>query len=167
MSILLQPVHFPDADNDYVINDQTSLRSNFAISPFYYIKLESVDGFYGSDISTENHPVPHNIGERSGDSFRRGKGLALSGWIEGRNVIDLDTAANYLQEMFWNTYPRQLRWYIDTTQVYYLCRMVNDVSVVPSFDSQHPKWGWTVGLRADDPRPRKVSDDTLFYSWMS
>jgi hypothetical protein len=167
MSILFQPVHFPDTSNDYVINDQTSLRSKWTTAPHYYIKLETADGFYGSDISTETHEIPHNIGERSGDSFRRGKGIALSGSIEGRNLSDLDAAADYLQAMFWNVYPRQLRWYIAGTQVYYLCRVVNDLSVVPAFDRLNPRWTWTVGLRADDPRPRKVSDNTLYYSWMS
>ncbi len=168
MSILTQQVHFPDADNDWVFNDQASMRSNWSISPFYYIKLESADGIYGSDISTESHPVPNLIGEKSGDAFRRGKGVTLSGFIEGRNPYDLDVAADYLGQAFWKTYGRRLIWYyVDGTQIYLVCRVFNDLSITPNYSTLQPRWSWTVGLRADDPRTRRIDDDAVYPTWQA
>jgi hypothetical protein len=170
MSLLTQPVVFKNFAEtfDWTINDQASLRSNWADAPYYYIHLESADGFFGSDVSTESHPIPHGIGERSGDSFRRGKGITLSGSIEGRNVADLQIAALYLQQMFWDTQPRKLVWTgLDGTPAYYTCRVLNDISITEDYSQLNPKWQWTVGLRADDPRAYVLSDDSLYYTWMT
>jgi hypothetical protein len=166
-SFLRKTINFKDGSTDYVLNDQTSMRSGWTVSPYYYIRVIGADGLYGADISSESHPIPHNIGERSGDSFRKGKGIALSGTIEGRNLSDYDVARAFLQQCFWNLAARKLIYTeIDGTLCYYTCRVLNDLSVVETYDRPQPIWTWTVGLRCDDPRQRKVSDDSLFYSWM-
>jgi hypothetical protein len=169
MSILTQVISYRAVDaTDYFLNDRTSLRSGWVTSPHYYIKIGSAEGFYGTDIESETHSIPHAIGEKSGDSFRKGKGISLSGTIEGRNINDLIAASAYLRQVFWDTSPRKLV-YVETTgdTAYYLCRVLNDLSIVENFDGWNPKWTWTVGLRADDPRPRKLSDNSLVYSWMT
>lgn len=168
-SFLQVPVNYKSADGstDYRINDRVSLRSGWSVAPYYFIKIDTADGLYGADISTESFPIPHGIGEISGDIYRKGKGIALSGTIEGRNLADLKIAANFLRHAFWEVAPRRLTWTEDGTDVYYLCRINNDLSIVEDYSQFNPKWTWTVGLRADDPRLRKVSDSTLYFSYMS
>ena len=167
-SILNQVVTFKSADEvtSFTINDRSSLNSGWAASPHYYIKLESAEGIYGADISSESHPVPHAIGERSWDSFRKGKGINLAGSIEGRNLTDLYAAVVYLRQMFWDLSSRKLLWYESGTLVYLTCKVLNDLSVTENNSQDPPKWSWTVGLRCDDPRERKDSDDSLYYTWM-
>lgn len=160
-------INFKDDATDYIINDQTSLKSGWSADPHYYIRVQSADGLYGADISAESHEIPHAIGEKSGDTFRRGKGLTLSGTIEGQNLGALEAATDYLQQMFWNTAQRHLIWTKNETQVYYICRVLNDLTITPNLESYSPTFSWTVGLRADDPRLRNVSDDLFYYAWMA
>lgn len=170
MTILTQKINYKSADGstNYYLNDQTSLRSNWATSPHYYIKVETIDGFFGADLSTESHPIPHAIGDKSGDTFRKGKGLSINGTIEGRNLTDLAAASRFLRQAFWDTSPRKLIWTeFDGTSVYLKCRVLNDISITETYTGIPVTWDYTVGLRCDDPRERKVSDDTLFYSWMT
>ncbi len=170
MSILTQKILYKSADEGttYTINDQASMKARWTISPYFYIKVDSADGFYGADISSEAHPIPHAIGEVSGDTYRKGKGITLSGSIEGLSINHIEAGVRYLRQMFWDASQRKLMWNeYEGTQVYLYCRVLNDLSVTENFSQWIPKWTWTVGLRADDPRPRKESDDTLFYSWMT
>ena len=169
MSILQSTVNYKsfDGTTSYIINDRTSLKSNFALSPHYYIKLDDAEGIYGADITDEAHPVPHYIGERSGAAFRRGKGITLSGSIYGRNISDMNAAVIFLREMFWDMNLRKLIWTSEGIQRYLICRVLNDLSVSENNSQTPPVWTWTVGLRANDPREYKVSDDTLVYSWQA
>lgn len=169
MSILTQKITIKSHDEvtSYVINDQASMRSNWSASPHYYIKVESIDGFFGADLSSESNPIPHAIGDRSGDTYRKGKGLSINGHIEGRNLEDIAAGARYLRQTFWQTTERKILWYeYDGTQVYLKFKVLNDLSITESYDNYNPTWAFTVGLRCDDPRERKESDDSLFYSWM-
>ena len=154
---------------DFTINDQASLRSNWSSSPYFYICVDATDGLYGSDIEAETHTIPHAIGERSGDSLRRGKGFSLSGYIEAPHINFLQDGAAYLQEMFWDTSLRKLIWKHKTTgtDIYLTTRVVNDIDIRGSYSSFNPRWQWSVGLRADDPRFRKLSDNSLFFAWQT
>lgn len=169
MTLLKGTITYRSADGltDYTLNDQASMRSKWVSSPHYFIKVETADGLFGADISSESNPIPHAIGERSGDTYRKGKGISLNGTLEGRNVTDLETAARYLQMAFWEAAPRKLIYNeYDGTACYFKCRVLNDLSVSVTYSAPNPRWTWTVGLRCDDPRQRKLSDNTLFYGWM-
>lgn len=165
-------VNFKSADGttDYFLNDQTSRDGNFLVSPYYYVKLESAD-YAGTDISTEVHPLPHVHGEVAGDTLRRGRGISLSGIIQARGIQDLESGAQYLQQVFWDTRERQLIWtpINSTVNVYLKCYVNNDISVARNIPQTFtlPTWAWTVGLRASDPVIYKLSDDTPFESWMT
>lgn len=169
-SILTQPIYYKSLDEvtNFVINDQISMRSKWAVAPYYYIKVDSIDGFYGADIASESHPIPHATGERSGDTYRKGKGISINGTIEGRTIPDMAAAARYLRWMFWEPGLRKLVWTeFDSTVVYLKCRVLNDLNISETYQASNPRWTWTVGLRADDPRERKMTDGTLFYTWMA
>jgi len=152
---------------DFLLNDRTSLKTGFAIAPYYYICIDSSEGIYGNDIEVETHTIPHGIGEKSGDGFQRGKGFALSGYIQGRNYDALEAASDHLQQTFWQQGLRKLVWTHRGTQIYLFARVVNSVAIVQANQSHIPRWTWTVGLRADDPRFKKYSDNTLYYSWQT
>ena len=166
------PVNFVDGVTNYIINDRANQPQLWLQSPFYYIKLESVDGHSGSDVSYEAHPIPNATGERSGDVFRRGKTLTLSGQIEALNLGALVAGKEFLQQMFQSTALRHLRFYDfgDGNQRYYICRVNQDLAVVetaPNPNENAYRWPWTVGLRADDPRTRKVSDNSIYPTWQT
>jgi hypothetical protein len=148
----------------YTINDRSNQQLLQEQSPFYYIFVDSVDGLYQSDISYESHPIPNATGEKSGDVFRRGKTITLSGNIYGRNLAKLEEGAEYLQTMFAEKALRKLRWTrrIDGVQVYLKCRVSQDLAVVQSFSDGKYRWSWVVGLRADYPFTYKSSDNTLY-----
>ncbi len=165
MTLLTQEFRFPDDVEEFVINRQQSMRSSWMEDPGYYIKLDSVDGFYGADIETESHVIPHATGERFGDSFRRGKGITLSGSIEGADIGKLIEGSRYLNRMFWNLQPRRLQWVEGDTEVYYLCKVINDLSITENYQTWNPTFSWTVGLRALDPRMRKIDDDSIYYDY--
>src|SRR3990172_4759308 len=79
--------------SSFIINNRIDYNS---VAPFYYIQVESVDGHFGADISYEAHPIPNAIGEKSGDVFRRGKTLTLSGKIYGRGISEIYSGADFL-----------------------------------------------------------------------
>ena len=154
----------------YAINDRASINANWTGTLKYYISVESVDGLGGADMSTESHPNPQLIGETSGDIWRRGRGITLSGIIFAQNMGALATGAEFLEQMFWETSERKLGFFLmsDARHVYYKCRVVNDLSVAVSKPQSYaPQWSWTVGLRADDPRLYVWGGTTLAHSWQT
>lgn len=161
-----------DGGTQYVINDNFSYPNLWAEEPFYFISVTSVDGLYSSDISFESHPLPNATGEKSGDVFRRGKTITLSGQIQALNITALETGATFLRQMFNETLPRKLVWYpweyvADGIGIYLTCRVNQDLAIVQEFDSFDYRYNWTVGLRADDPRTRNIDDDLVFPDWQT
>lgn len=135
------------------------------IAPYFFICVDNVDGLWGGDISYESHPIPNLIGEKSGDVFRRGKTVTLTGTIYARGMAELYEGSYYLQEMFAEV--SRLRKLLFTPwnfsfQLYLSCRVNQDLAIVESTEGQRHKWPWTVGLRCDDPRTRKASDGSVF-----
>lgn len=170
--MLHRPIIFRSADGstDFTINNRVAANNSFTVSPYWYISVTDVDGMRSSDISTESVPLPNATGEKSGDIFRRGKGISLSGTIEARSFGDMENAVDYLEEMFWDTSARKFIWYPfnSSAQIYVVARVVNDVSIPLSKDTGGQMiWRWAVGLRADDPRFYKLSDDTIFKTWQT
>lgn len=159
-----------DDQTDFTINDRTVLDANWTGGDPYYISVDSVDGLYSADIETESHPIPMYIGERSGDIFRRGKSITVTGTIWAGNWGSLGVGAEYLAEMFYETLPRKLLFYplVNATEIVYIyTRIQNDLSVSMSKPTDLVyRWGWTVNLRADDPRMYLDSDTSLYRSWM-
>lgn len=155
-----------DESGEFVINNRAERPTLHASNPFFYISVLAVDGLDSADISYESHPIPNVTGEKSGDVFRRGKGIALSGEITALSVGALEDGADYLGQMFWDTRIRKLLWtpYNAGFQVYLMVRVNQDVSVARTPNPNYT-WPWTVGLRADDPRIRKESDDSVYPSW--
>lgn len=170
--MLHKPVVYKSNDGatTFTINDQTSINANWIGGDPFYISVDSVDGLNSADISFESHPLPNMTGERSGDVFRRGKTITLSGTIWGSHLSGLTLGSEYLAQMFWETKPRKLIFYpqFTTTQVYFTCRVNNDLSVAQSKPTDwNYRWTWVVGLRADDPRMYNVTGDTIYKSWMT
>jgi hypothetical protein len=156
---------------NFYLNDQSSMLAGYQSGFGYYVWITAVDGLDGTDISAESHPLPHAIGDTSGDIYRKGKGITLSGSIEAPNVDKLEAAAEYLMNGFWDTRPRKLTWTPrgSTTERYITCYVLNDLSISRAMPQSYtrPTWTWTVGLRADNPRFYKSSDNTLLYPWQT
>lgn len=155
--------------NGFTINNHAGQPLLQAQSPFYFISLKNVDGLYAADISYESHPLPNITGEKSGDVFRRGKTITLSGNITGFNYSYLLNGIDYLANMFADTGLHNLSWtrQNDGVGVYIRCRVQQDLSVVESLDSLLPRFAWVIGLRADNPRSYKTSDDSLYPTWQT
>lgn len=151
----------------FTINNRAAQPNLWAQSPFYYISVSSIDGLSAADISYESHPIPYAIGEKSGDVFRRGKSVTITGKIEALNVAYLETGADFLGQMFADRTLRNLSWtrISDGVAIYLKCRINQDLSIVESFQEGRYSWPYTVGLRADDPRTRRVSDSTVYPTW--
>ena len=152
-----------------IINDRTPILTGNWESPYYYIQVQSVDGHYAADISYESHPIPNAIGEKSGDVFRRGKTLTLSGTIWGRGISEVYSGADFLSQMLAEVAIRQLVFtpWNHGIQLYYACRPYQDLSIAEGFESQTPRLGFTFALRADDPRSYRLSDGALFPTWQA
>lgn len=156
--------------NGLTINDQANQPLREAQSPFYYISINNVDGLRTADISYESHPIPNAPAEKSGDVFRRGKTLTLSGYIWGFNLKYLETGADRLHQMFGSTTgANPISWTrrSDGVAVYMTVRPQQDLSIVESFDSLVNRWAWVVGLRADNPFTYAVSGGALYPSWQT
>jgi len=153
--------------SSFIFNDRTPILTGNWTSPYYYIKVDSVDGHFGADLSYESHPIPNAIGEKSGDVFRRGKTLTFSGTIYGRGLSEIYSGVDFLQQMLADTNIRPLVFipWNHGIQLYYNARPYQDLSVTENFDSQVFKFGYVFALRADDPRTYKVSDGSLFPDW--
>ena len=151
----------------FTVNNQLAQPQLWAQSPFYFIYVDSIDGLHGADISYESHPVPYGIGEVSGDVFRRGKTVTVTGKIRGMNMQTLEQGADVLGQMFADKTLQQLKWTrrSDGVEVYIQCRVNQDLSIVESVQIGRYEWPYTVGLRADDPRIRRVSDGSVYPSW--
>lgn len=153
--------------SSFIFNNNASQPYLEAQSPYYYIQVTDVDGLSSADISYESHPVPQGIGEVSGDVFRRGKSITLTGKVKGLNLRYLETGADFLEQIFAEKAIRQLTWtrWNDGVEIYLACRINNDLSIARSFQDGKYSWGWTVGLRADDPRTRRTSDGSVYPTW--
>lgn len=154
----------------FIINDRTPIlgaNGNWA-SPFYYIKVDSVD-HTAADISYEAHPIPNYPGEKSGDVFRRGRTITISGTIYGRGLSEIYSGKDFLANMLAEKVIRKLVFipWNHGIQLYYNCRPYQDLSVSEQFDSQTFKLGYTFALRADDPFSYKLSDNSLFPTWQA
>src|SRR3972149_11156674 len=154
----------PISYGSFTINDRA--YETLTVSPFYYIQVQSVDGLYGSDFSYESHPVPNAIGEKSGDEFRRGKTITLTGTIWARDMAALMSGNYLLMEML---AERSIKKLIFTPfnygqQLYINCRPYQDLSVTEAIQETFGvhRFAYTFGLRADDPRSRLVSNDSVF-----
>lgn len=156
------------ADN-FTINDHASRPLLWQTTPFYYISVVSVDGLMNSDISYESHPIPNATGEKSGDVFRRGKTITLTGKINALNLGALSLGAEYLAQMFNETALRKLvfKRISDNIVVYYKGRVNQDLTIVESFESGKYEWDWVVGIRTDTPFTYKLSGDTLYPTWQT
>jgi len=99
-----------DGSSNWVINDRATQTKLWAQSPYYYISAESVDGLYSSDISYETHPIPNEVGEFSGDVFRRGKTVTITGNVTALSLGALERGVDYLYQAFADTGRRKLLW---------------------------------------------------------
>jgi hypothetical protein len=155
-----------DGATNFIINNRATQPTLHAESPFYYISVEAIEGLYQADISYESHPIPNAVGEKSGDVFRRGKTITISGKIYGTNLGKLEEGADFLYRMFADKRLRKLTWTRrDTIAVYINCRVNQDLSIVQTVSEGRYSWPWVVGLRADIPFTYKVSDNSLYPTW--
>lgn len=164
-------INFKSANGstDYKINDRANQPLLWGQSPFYYVTVSNVDGLYGADLEIETHPIPNFIGEKSGDIFRRGKTITLSGNIQAASLGALHRGAEFLQQMFTETARRHLIWtrWADGVQVYYVARVNQDLAISETASDRSYRYNYTVAVRAEDPRTYKVSDNTLYPTFQA
>lgn len=155
--------------NGFTINDRVEQPLLHAEEPYYYILVNNVDGLRNADISYESHPIPNAVGERSGDVFRRGKTITLSGYVYALNLARLEEGCDYLQQMFTTTALSELGWtrISDEVDVYIRCRINQDLSIIEGFQSDVYRNAWVVGLRADLPYTYRASDDSIYPAWQA
>ena len=150
--------------NGVTLNDQS--KRELETSPYYWFEVKNVDGLFGADLSTESHPVPNATGERSGDSFRRGKTLTFSGLLWASNLENMRLGQLALEQALWSLQPHQLRFnFWNQPQVYLMCRVAQDLAMVEKQDDLKMGRSFTFALRADDPRMRLVSNNSVWPSW--
>jgi hypothetical protein len=148
----------------FTFNDQS--KRSLEVSPFYWAEVKSVDGLFGADISTESHPIPNATGERSGDFFRRGKTLTVSGILWARNVHDMRVGQLAIESALWSLEPSQFRFtFWGQPQVYLMCRVVQDVAMGEEQVDDKARRRFTFALRADDPRMRRVDNNASWPNW--
>lgn len=155
--------------DSWTINDRTNRPRLWETSPFYYISVTSIDGLTNADISYEAHDLANITGESSGDVFRRGKTITLTGKINAMSLGALSAGAEYLKEMFNDTSRRKLvfKRISDNVVVYYLGRVNQDLVVVETVQGGKYEWDWVVGIRCDKPFTYKLSDNTLYPTYQS
>lgn len=152
--------------------------SDLSSSPYYWIPVTSVDGYYGDEIRYESHPIAGADGERSSTPLKSGKQLVLTGEIRALNLRLLRGAEEVLQEALWSGAKFNLlfhTWksyaeggYTDSSnRLYFKVRVNQPLVIVDQITSHEYKQNWTVGLRADDPRIYEESDDSTYHSWQS
>lgn len=152
--------------NGFTINNRAGLNLNNA--PHYYIAVTSIDGLWGADIDYEEYPIAGAPGASSGDVFRRGKTLTIAGRIEAANYQALHVAKRYLQQMFAVTGPFNLIFtLVGEPQIYIKCKLSQDLSITEQQNDMRLWRSFTVALRADDPRSRLVSDNTVYPTWQT
>jgi hypothetical protein len=162
------PIRYYDTeDTEFIINDAT--KKNMLVSPYYFIKVDSVDGFWGGDISAESHPIPGADGERSGDTFRRGRTLTFSGTIYARGLAELREGARYLHHMLWDISDHRklvFQLWNDGFQLYLWAKPIQDLAIVEQVDGLTFRSRYTFALRSDEPYNYKVSDDARYPAWL-
>ena len=137
----------------------------------YWIHLTSVDGFFGDDIQYESHKIPAGVGERSAYAFRAGKSLTLTGEVWGKGLSELRQGQWILMSMFWDLLPHKLYFTpfpLGGARLYITCRSNQPLAMTDEFTKLNfLAQKWVVGLRADDPRSYKESDNTAYPTWMT
>jgi hypothetical protein len=158
-----------DEVTPWVINDRITYPNLHADDPFWFISVSSIDGASSSDISYESHPIPNATGEMSGDVFRRGKTTTLSGKITALNLPLLMVGREYLMEMFNDLRIRKLKYIrlTDLAEIYYRCRVSQDLIIVENVASGKYELDWVVALRCDNPLTYNFSDDSLDPEWQT
>lgn len=155
--------------DSFTINDRVNRPLLWETSPFYYISVTSIDGLYNADISYESHPIPNATGEKSGDVFRRGKTITLTGKINAMNLGALQTGAEYLQQMFNEKALRKLvfKRMSDNVVVYYNGKINQDLVIVETVATGKYEWDWVVGIRTETPFTYNLSGNAIYPSWQS
>src|SRR6186713_3113540 len=107
------------------------------LPPYYFYKVESVDGLWGQDVRTETSDLPHRHGSRTvGASYHSGKTLVISGTITAKDLTLLREAQRALQEACWNLDEHSLTfWLWNEVEVEMLCR-VNQKLDMPEEQAQ-------------------------------
>lgn len=161
-----RPIEF----HGMTMNDNT--KADLSISPNYWIKVSVVDGIWGDELRVETHPIPCNIGERHGQVLRTGKQLTMTGVIFGQNLAKLREGQWKLMEAFWDCQPYKLYHYnlgfSSSARLYYTVYVNQPLNMADEIDNMtHWRQRWTVGLRADNPRTFKESDNTVYPTWQT
>ncbi len=159
----------PLSYNGITINDET--QADFHNG--YWIRVTSVDGLFGDEIRYESHPIPSGTGERSSYAFRSGKQLVLTGEIWGKGISQLREGQWILQSMFWDLQPHKLYftpWPLVASgdSLYITCRCNQPLVMADEFTKLDGLVQlWTVGLRADNPRSFKTSNNSTYPVWQT
>lgn len=132
-------------------------------APFYFARLDSVDGLWGADLDYESYPIAGAIGERSGDVIRRGRTITLTGVIEAASLGALRACSRAMQAAVNDKLKHNLTFTLTgEPQIYFKCRVSGDLVIVEQQKDLRPWRPFVVAFRADDPRSRKVSDNTVY-----
>lgn len=157
------------AFNGFTFNDQSMLKANLSVSPYYCAELTSVDGLLGADVSYEEHPIPGAIGVKSGDVFRRARTITLTGILWARGLQDLRTGQWAMAQAMADRAAHPLTWtpWNLGFSIYLTCRVYQDLVMPEQQPDRKMARQFVVSLRADDPRTYKTSDNSLYPTWQS
>ena len=164
--VIENPVEF----NGVTINSQSD--SDFHTTGFW-IRLTAVDGMFGNDIRYESHPISSGTGERSAYAFQSGKSITLTGEVWGKGLAELVEGQWTLASMFWDLQPHKLYftpWPVNSlgTRLYITCRANQPLAMSDTYTKLNIYFqSFTVGLRSDDPRSYKESDNSAYPTWQS
>jgi hypothetical protein len=158
-------LEYPITFNGITMNDDS--KSEFS-GQLYWIEVRSFDGLFDDDLSYEAHPIPGYVGERSGDVFRRGKTITLTGFLWASNLEQLRISERLMQQAFWDCKPYNLvfqRW--KEPQLYIKCRVSQPLKIVEQQEDEKMRRPFTVAFRADEPRSKKVADDSFYPTFQT
>lgn len=167
-----RPVYY----NSITFNVAAVPDAGMSQSPYYWLRITDADGLFGDEVRTETHPIPCDIGERHGNVLRSGKQIVLTGEVYGLNAARLQDGVWALQGAFWDLQEHKLEWEpwtfvvngTATDKLYWMAYVNQPLVITDVIDGMsHHMRKWTVGLRADNPRSRKSSDDTVYPTFQS
>jgi hypothetical protein len=130
----------------------------------WWIRLTSVDGLWDSDIRDERQVLPGEDGEVSSSLYYGGKSITLTGEVVARNLTGLRQGQRALQLAFGDLDEHQLLYRLwGESPVYISAKKTQPIAMAEAQTDNRYARGFTVGLRADDPRSYSVATHTASY----
>jgi hypothetical protein len=162
-----------------ILNDWEN--RDYSHDPFGWYQLLSVDGLWDQDIRFESYNLPQQDGARSGDTYKTGKTIVLSGMVVAADMPHLRNMQRALINAFADRAQHKLFFSVmdtgghrdagggmnafdtvTTTDLYVTCRKSQKIDMPET----QPGFGWkrpfTIQLFADDPLIYVQGTDAIY-----